>query len=442
LSKIEAGKIDFINAEFSLQDTMSGIYQTFAGKCREKGNTLSYSIDGSIPELLSGDQLRLIQILNNLVNNAVKFTSNGLVNIKVTPTGHVGNKIELLFEITDTGIGISEANQKKIFEDFVQADSGIAQRFGGTGLGLAITKKLIELQGGEIGVESELNKGSRFYFKLQLEAAQPKKTGGVITEKAVVDVQPLENIRVLLAEDIVVNQKVATSYLNHWKAEVVCANNGAEALAIFAQEDFDILLIDLYMPVMNGFEAIKKLRETTRGKNIPIMALTASADTVTLKSAIDSGADACLSKPFDAKQLLATIKKLLKNYKSLSESTDQEPQVANKGKTLKYVDLRKIEEASLGDNNFIKTMIDTLKAEVPPVIKQCKIMLGNKNYEQFAREVHKLKNCLLMLGMDDLKNDLAFLEEARKKPEPKVLEDVFGKINAAWENAEQELQNL
>ena len=442
LSKIESGKVDFVNAEFSLQDTMAGIYQTFVTKSREKGNSLSYKIDGSIPESLSGDQLRLTQIMNNLVNNAVKFTENGKVEIRVLPAGHTGNKMKLLFEVIDTGIGINPDHQKKIFEDFVQADAGIAQRFGGTGLGLAITKKLIELQGGEIGVESILHKGSKFFFTLQFDVVGVTKGGKVITEKAAIDFNLLDKIKVLLVEDIIVNQKVATSYLTHWHAEVVCANNGAEALAVFAQQHFDILLIDLYMPVMNGFDAIKKIRETSKGKQVPIIALTASADTVTLKSAVDCGADVCLSKPFDAKQLLATIKKLIKGKGKVDELTTNDGAKKTR-KEFKYINLSKIEEASLGSQDFVKTMIDTLKAEIPPIIEHGAQTLKNKNYEQFAREIHKLKNCLLMLGAENIHKELQMLEDnARQQKQLESLNEMYTHVVKVWTLCEEELQSI
>ena len=442
LSKIESGKVEFVNAEFSLQDTMAGIYQTFVTKCREKGNVLTYKIDGSIPELLSGDQLRLTQIMNNLVNNAVKFTDNGKIEIMVLPAGHTGNKMKLLFQVIDTGIGISPEHQKKIFEDFVQADAGIAQRFGGTGLGLAITKKLIELQYGVIGVESVLHQGSKFFFTLQFDIIHEERVGKVITEKAATENNLLDNIKVLLVEDIAVNQKVATSYLSHWHAEVICANNGAEALAIFAQRDFDILLIDLYMPVMNGFDAIKKIRETAKGKTVPIIALTASADTVTLKTAIDCGANICLSKPFDAKQLLANIQKLIKSRKKSSGAIGQITE-NSAGRKFKHINLSKIEEASLGNKEFIKTMIETLRAEIPPIIEQGTVTLKNKNYEQFAREIHKLKNCLLMLGIENIHTDLSMLEEnARQVKNLETLDKMYNKVKETWSNCKEELQSI
>ena len=218
LAKIESGKIEFVITQFNLEETIKRIYQTFKNKCNDAGIQFSYSVAKVIPRLVLGDALRLTQIMNNLVNNAIKFTAEGSVKISVKQVGAPGNKIKLLFEVIDTGIGIDKKMQQQVFEDFVQADSNISRKYGGTGLGLAITKKLVELQGGNIHVESKPGKGSRFYFEMEFGVDADANANSKKPAKPVNEPTGLNNIKVMLVEDILANQKVAVSYLNHWHA--------------------------------------------------------------------------------------------------------------------------------------------------------------------------------------------------------------------------------
>jgi len=370
----------------------------------------------------------------------------GSVNIyvRMQPCTEI-NKTKLRIEVIDTGIGINKAAQEKIFDDFYQADSSIMQRFGGTGLGLAITRQLVTLQGGQIYVDSEAGKGSRFYFDLTYEKAG-RLSGNENDQsgKKSKSVKRLDGVRVLLVEDILVNQKVAVSYLNHWNAEVVCANNGLEGLKLFHAHDFDVILMDLYMPVMNGFDAIKRIRISPKGKNIPIIALTASAETNTIKKAIDKGASACIGKPFNANQLLETIKNLVVANPAPEKTADvNAPLVATKAPAMKYISLKKIEDASLGKKEFITEMINLLRNEIPDVINECKGHLAAERYFDFSRSVHKLKNSMLMIGFDNLKKDLSFLQDmAEQKKELTKVKSVFEKVLKIWAKGEEELSKL
>ncbi|HWB62910.1 MAG TPA: ATP-binding protein [Chitinophagales bacterium] len=437
LSKIESGKIEFENSPFELEEIMSGVYNTFLPQCRETGIKLSYQVDKHTPKTITGDAMRLVQVLNNLAGNAVKFTPKGSVKLEVKPTKKTDGGVWLRFEITDTGIGINKKYQERIFDDFVQADSSITKKFGGTGLGLAITKKLVALQGGAIGVKSTKGKGSLFYFEMPFGtvALSKKKERTAKTGN-----ENLGGLKVLLVEDIAINQKVANSYLSHWQAKTAIAANGADALKLFKKQAFDLLLVDLFMPVMDGFETIKRIRETRAGKNIPVIALTASADTDIVKRALAAGADACLGKPINAQQLLANIKKLTGTNTVAVIETGQ-PII--EGKKFRYINLSRLVEASLGNKKFFREMVGMLQKEIPAYLKEADELLQRKSYAEFAAAIHKLKNSLLMLGMEHLKDNLVLLEEsAKKKPVYQKLKISFEDITAGWEKAARELQHL
>ena len=440
LAKIESGKIEFVNTPFNLEETIKRIYQTFKSKSNEAGIQFSCAVDNAIPNMVEGDTLRLTQIMNNLVNNAIKFTAKGSVKIKVKQINTSGKKVKLLFEVIDTGIGIDRKMQQRVFEDFVQADSNISRKYGGTGLGLAITKKLIELQGGTIHIESQPGKGSRFYFEMEfgVDAASRSKRADNRAQEST----GLNNIKVLLVEDILANQKVAVSYLNHWGASVKCAENGKEALALFKKHDFDILLIDLYMPVMNGFECIEKIRKLPKGRTVPIIALTASIEPSVINKAVDSGADICLGKPFEAKQLLATIQKFTAVKPAPKVKAAAKPKVLAKSK-FKHINLKRIEDASLGNKGFVAEMLQLLKTEIPSYVAECSDNLEKKDYKRFSASIHKLKNSLLMLGLDVLRNDLTKLEENSKAGKQlDKLPLLFAKVDAEWKKAEKELNSI
>jgi PAS domain S-box-containing protein len=434
-SKIEAGKIDFAADVFNLHQTVQNVFKIFLSIAKEKNIELLLNISKGIPELVIGDKHRLTQMLNNLVGNAIKFTHKGKVEIALTTENKMGKRATLVFSITDTGIGINKTNQQKIFEDFVQADSGTTAKYGGTGLGLAITKKLIELQGGKLQLQSKPNAGSKFSFALAFNL--PDKQSKVAKEShKEVGNATLENINVLLAEDNPVNQKVAVSYLKHWRAKTNCANNGREAVALFKQNSYQLLLVDLFMPEMDGFETIAQIRKLKNGKRVPIIALTASAEQTTMKRAVACGANICLTKPFDAAQLLNEIQKLVSiaPVKIIAEKK-------HKGnKQFKYIDLKRLEEASLGSKSFVAEMIEVVSQEVPPTLEECNTCLKKKDLPGLASNIHKLKNSLLLIGLDVLKPELQLLEEkARAGKSDKRFAPALAHIVNVWNKAKAEL---
>ncbi len=444
LSKIGAGKIDFVKTDFDLKHLVVGVHQTYLTKCEEKGLQFTYSIDNNVPHFLIGDSLRLTQVLNNLVSNAIKFTDKGEITLHITKTGMKGKEHCLLFQIADTGIGIQKGEITNIFDDFGQANNSINQNYGGTGVGLAISKNLVELQGGIIGVESTANKGSCFYFELGFEESSnadrfmEEKTSGSLPQFT-----NLKQAKILLVEDNIVNQRVAVSYIKYWGAQVTCANNGLQALTLFKEEPFDLLLVDLFMPVMNGFEAIQNIRALETGKTVPIIALTASAETSSMDKALAAGANICLTKPFNSDQLREKISELLGTDKSIINHGGV-AEISNRIKNttpFHYIDLTKLNDAALGSLSFMKEMLSILGTEIPALIADAEQQIANRQHDAFSTTIHKLKNNLLVLGLEMLRDDLTFMEEqAQEDNKLNEVMRLFNKLKLTWDKAKQEVQ--
>lgn len=301
-NKIEDGKISFNNRNFELRSFLNTIKLTYNQCAADKGNTIDIIVDEHLPSTIKGDDLRLKQVLNNLVSNAIKFTQKGRIVLEAKlRTG--GAKVEIEFSVSDNGIGIEKDKQAHIFERFAQADASTTREYGGTGLGLAITKKLLQLQKSEIFVESDPGKGSRFYFTLVFEKEEvqihyPQH------KKAVQD--NLGGIKVLLVDDNSMNVLFTQKLMHKWNTEVDVAGNGEEAVSKANLKLYDVILMDLHMPVMDGFTASTKIRQFN--KSTPIIALTASTD-FKEKQMEQSGLNDYLQKPFKPNELYDMISK-------------------------------------------------------------------------------------------------------------------------------------
>ena len=275
-NKIESGNIFFEESDFNLKDLIHGIRQSFSFRAEEKGIKLKVLIDSELPEIVVGDAARLNQVLTNLIGNAIKFTETGSITIDIIVVNTGKKEIELEFSVIDTGIGISEDKQKDIYESFKQASTDTTRKFGGTGLGLAICKRLIELQGSKLELESKVGKGSKFFFTLEFKKSERKSLKPEYAGEKKFD--QLAEKKVLLAEDNEINSIVAQKILTRWGIDVKTATNGLEVIEKVNKYDFDVILMDLHMPEMDGFKATKIIRKSDHDKirNIPIIALTAS----------------------------------------------------------------------------------------------------------------------------------------------------------------------
>ncbi|MEQ8525147.1 ATP-binding protein [Gracilimonas sp.] len=303
-SKIEAGKIEFESIEFELNKLVNVIIESFKITAKNKGIDINTEIGEGIPNILIGDPARLTQILNNLVSNALKFTEEGEVRLSVNAVEDLDQSIRLQFAISDTGIGIEEARVNTIFESFTQASQNTKRLFGGTGLGLTISKQLAELQGGSISVESEEGEGSTFFVELTFDKGSSDDEAKAITQDEDSS-KSLSGLRVLLAEDNLVNQKVMLRFLERWNVEMKVVDNGEEAVEAIRESNFDVVLMDLQMPTMDGYEAsehIRKLDDPYK-RNIPIIALTAAALKEVREKVYASGMNDFVTKPFNPADL-------------------------------------------------------------------------------------------------------------------------------------------
>jgi PAS domain S-box-containing protein len=313
-SKIEAGKIVFDEIDFNLEELIKNIGTIFTPRIEEKNIQFELKVDSQIPKYLCGDTVRLVQIIGNLLSNAIKFTEEGKIKLKLSLLTKQKEHADVLFEVYDTGIGIAPEAFKQIFDSFTQVNNDTTRKYGGVGLGLAISKKLIEMQGGKIEVESEPGKGSKFSFYLRFKISN-QKTINILEPILNGQFESLKNLRILVVEDNLLNQLVARKYLEKWEAQFDIVDDGLKAYNLVKERDFDIILMDIQMPVMDGYEATRMIRQIPGKKyeNVPIIALTASILLEIHKKITDSGMNDFLIKPFNPNDLYSKIRKFALN---------------------------------------------------------------------------------------------------------------------------------
>jgi CheY-like chemotaxis protein len=311
-SKIDSGKVELEKVSFELNNVFNRILHSYSYQAREKSLDILFESDPSLPKNLIGDPVRLGQIVNNLVSNAVKFTEQGNVKIRLTNEKEDEDTIAIRFDFEDTGIGIPKEKLSLVFEAFTQASAATTRKYGGTGLGLAIVKRLVELFGSKIKAYNRPEGGTRFTFSILFEKA---KSTDILSPKGNEDgYRILQNTCILVAEDNLVNQIMIKKFLNKWGVgEVVIANDGNEAIRAFEKQDFDLILLDLQMPDKDGFQVAEFVRAypDSRKKKIPIIALTASS-LIEVKQQLEKvGMDDYIPKPFNPDNLYTKILKFL-----------------------------------------------------------------------------------------------------------------------------------
>lgn len=320
LSKIEAGRMVLEEIPFEPRHLLADCVKTYRAKAKGKGIAITWSVAAEVPRVLVGDPLRVRQILSNLLSNAVKFTSFGSVRAELKLAAdsiHQSRPVCVRFEVADTGPGISAEQQSAIFDKFAQADGTISRRFGGTGLGLAIVKKLTELQGGRIGLESEIGKGSCFSILLPFTAAPESLCSpGEVPRAALATAEDAPRGPILVVEDNLINQKVVTSLLRKKGYMVDVANHGQEALDLLAGKAYQLILMDVQMPVLDGFQATHQIRANPRLCGLPIIAMTAHAMNGDRERCLQAGMNEYLAKPVDHKQLLTFVEQYLAQQRS------------------------------------------------------------------------------------------------------------------------------
>ncbi|PKA82265.1 hypothetical protein ATE92_0392 [Ulvibacter sp. MAR_2010_11] len=319
LNKLEANKVEIEKTNFSLKKRINDVLIALKKSADDRKNNLHLEYDESIPDKLVGDPLKLSQVLINLIGNSVKFTQNGDVFVRIGKIDQKGNKVSLHFEIEDNGVGISKKKQKSIFETFSQASLQINRKFGGTGLGLSIVKNLLELMGSKIQLESQLGKGSKFWFNINFEVSEDSSdsiNSNNITYE--IDYDALENRRVLVVEDNKINQMITKKILEKNKMVCMVADNGMEAIELVKEHNFDVILMDIHMPGISGIEATQKIREFN--KKLPIIALTAVTIDENLDDFYRAGFNEIIPKPFKTEEFFEKIFRTLAGRKSPVDS--------------------------------------------------------------------------------------------------------------------------
>ncbi|MES2704010.1 MAG: ATP-binding protein [Bacteroidota bacterium] len=416
LSKIEAGKLEMEKIDFSLADTVQQVKDTLAYRAEDKGLQLITRIDDSLNDVVVGDPYRLNQVLINLGGNALKFTEKGGVHIDLDLVKKEGDTISIKYSISDTGIGIPADKVGKLFANFSQVNSSDTRKYGGTGLGLAISKHLVELQGGAIGVESVLGSGTTFSFVLTYPVGSRERLNARVAAEQNADGTILNGLRILIADDNEYNRLVVDETL-HLMAKLTTEQvvNGQEAIDMLKKQDFDLILMDVQMPVMNGIDATIHIRkELAPPKNkIPIIALTASVLRADLDLCFGSGMTAYVPKPFKAWQLINTIAEVtgrernapaaghisLPQTTNLKEATASEAIVYETGDEV--TNLAYLSKFCEGDEKRMQKYIKVYLNALPAFYKNIDTAVTTKDFTELALHVHSFKPKWMMMGMKD-----------------------------------------
>lgn len=408
-SKITEGRLQLEELNFKLNSVVKSIFKTLTPTAKDKQLDFSYHIDPLINQILTGDPVRLSQILINLLGNALKFTPEGSVKLNITLSERKDHVNTLKFEITDTGIGIDINKQKQIFESFNQADTTISRKFGGTGLGLAISKQLIEMMGGEIKLESCLGKGSRFYFEIPLPDGDPSKIIESLEEN-MHDIN-LSDLKILIAEDHKVNQYLIKSLFENWHVLPDFAENGQIAVEMAKNKTYDIIFMDKQMPEMGGIEATKIIRNELHLKT-PIIAITAAALKDSRTKALEAGMDDYITKPFQSDDLLRVISQYVRPLNTKPVDIINEPT------NDPLYDLQHLKKLFNNDQETIDKMVEIFITDSQVQWDNLLMEFERKNFSQVAEIAHKLKASIDMMGITSLKQVIRDIEKIAKENDP------------------------
>ena len=453
-AKIEAGKIQIEYVDFQLHSLIENVYQPMRVQADAKGLKLTYNISEELPEYLKGDPGKVHQILVNLINNAIKFTEHGEVHLDVQYGVPVNardkSSVVVQFSISDTGIGIPNDQFEDIFDTFRQVDGTSTRRYGGTGLGLSICKRLVEEMEGTIWVESEVEKGSTFSFLLMFETGSKpvEYFESIQYEEEQEQTNFIKGLKILLVEDDVVNQEVAKGVLNKYGHYVTIAENGKEAFECLDNDNFDLILMDVQMPVMNGFEATQQIRS---GKahhtdpQIPIIALTAHTMKGDRERCLEIGMDDFISKPIHTLHFIQTIQNvaIAKKIKPILSEADE------------YEDYRKI-----GENNNLAIDVDAVKhrlggdeallykiwntfLETAPVLKEeLNKAIDLSDFDLIERTAHSLKSASGNAGASKVKDEAFRIELAARNADIEKIQNNYREMDKEFKEAIQTLTDI
>lgn len=412
-TKIESGQVEMIPVDFNLRELIRKLYDNFEYLAEEKGIRLSYHIEEQISNWYKCDARRLKQVLGHLVSNAIKFTHIGSVELRVTMVGMAGKKDRIRFSVIDTGIGISPENQSMIFDMLRQEDESITRTTGGIGMGLTIARQVLNLIGSRIELQSVKGQGSRFYFTLELEPGSEK---GALAKKgaSMPDNPSLKGLRVLLVEDNRYNQFIAQAILEKWEASVHLAEDGKQAFDVLSGTNFDVVLMDIQMPVMDGITATRMIRNELK-INTPILALTANVNKGVSESCIEAGMQGYISKPFEEEELFSGICSVLTGFVpepttgGLSpETPDEEIPVparpTDSSGLPRLADVTRLAKMVKNDPRMLSTMISKFLELTPEYVRELKTVAEKHDIHAIERASHKIKSSIDLVSGETVRN--------------------------------------
>jgi len=454
-SKIESGKLTLEEIEFDFKNLIKHTINTIQVKSQEKKISLKYDISPDIPEIIIGDPVRLNQILINLLGNAIKFTNpHGNVRLIATTGKADEGYVKILFKVEDNGIGIPHDKLNQIFLSFTQGESDTTRKYGGTGLGLSIVKQLIELQRGGISVDSQLGKGTSFTFFIILRPGKQVSEKHIKHQKKAIDSTPTNDMEILLVEDNIINQQLAFDTIKSWnsKINIDLAGNGKIALEKVLIKNYDLVLMDIQMPEMDGNEATVNIRKLPPPKNAtPIMAMTAHALKNEKENCLNMGMNDYISKPFDPEELFMKIIKFAPNSSINTASTIQEPIIApEKTEILKndiinyqYFHIDNLKKIYPNSNEKIVKIVSMCVDSIPNEIIEIQEAYDNENWDILRNKAHSLKPKLGYLGMikmqENAKNIEVFSQESDKRND---ISELILAISNHWQLATPELKEF
>jgi len=454
-SKIESGKLTLEQIDFDFRNLIKHTISTLTAKSQEKGIELKFDISPEIPEVLTGDPVRLNQILTNLIGNSLKFTNpGGWIRVIATNGKMTGETLKILFKIEDNGIGISSEKLKYIFQSFTQGESDTTRKYGGTGLGLSIVKQLIELQEGGIEVESQLGKGTAFTFYIMLQVPNLKENNKThrVNQKNQLNCVGSNCMNILLVEDNYINQQMAYDTIMNWNSKITVeiAENGKIAVDKVINGNFHLVLMDIQMPEMDGNEATQKIRELPTSKSqTPIVAMTAHALKDEKDKCLNNGMNDYLSKPFDPEELFAKILKFAPNTNAMASNELNIKPINNKVDTdtpkeeYEYFNTENLKKIYQDNTAKIAKIIGMCHASIPNEIIEIQKSFDAKEWDVLRNKAHSLKPKLGYLGMLTQQENAKFIEllsQNHDNHEPKI-QDLITQIKNYWEKATPELEN-
>ncbi len=411
ISKIEAGEMSLDIKDFSLQNSISNVIRILSSRAKQKKLNLHYNCDDELAPVFLGDSSKIEQILYNLIGNSLKFTQEGGIDVSCRLISDHPKYQSVIISVKDTGIGMSKEFINNIYKKFQQEDANITRKFGGTGLGMTVTKELVKLMKGKIIIDSEKNKGTTVEITLNLNKGTANKENTTNQQGLPISV---EGVKVLLVEDNELNRLVAQNSLRYFKCVVTECENGLEALKILEQERFDIILMDIQMPELDGIETTKKIRKSYN-LSTPIIALTANAFKSEIEKCKKAGMDDYLTKPFAEDALLKIIAKYTTKKKGFAIQMET-PENIKPQKPL--YNLNSIRQLSRGDDEFVKKMIQLFISQTEDILPQINAALQNENYIEVSKLAHKMKPSIAGVGISSISEEVVYLEKEAKNSEP------------------------